>query len=124
MPLAQQGPGLMVWCGIINNSIIGPYIFDEGSVNGELYLFMLENYLLPCLCHRDDNDDIFFQQDGAQPHYSLAVRGLLDLKFPGRWIGRRGPIDWPPRSPDMTLLILWLWGHWKERVYGGAPKNL
>jgi hypothetical protein len=28
----------------------------------------------------------------------------LDVKFPGRWIGRGGPIAWPPRSPDLTPL--------------------
>jgi hypothetical protein len=33
------------------------------------------------------------------------------------WIGRRGPIAWPPRSPDLTLLDFFLWGYIKDLVY-------
>jgi hypothetical protein len=35
----------------------------------------------------------------------------------GRWIGRRGLIAWPPRSPDLTPLDLFLWGYGKNIVY-------
>lgn len=121
MPVAQQGPGVMVWCGILDNTIIGPYFFDEGTVNGERYLRMLENYLWPAV---SDRQDIFFQQDGAQPHYALIVRAFLDDKFPDRWVGRRGPVDWPPRSPDLTPPDFWLWGFLKEQVYSRRPENV
>ena len=30
----------------------------------------------------------------------VFVRGL-DKHFAGRWIGRRGPTEWPPRSPNL-----------------------
>jgi hypothetical protein len=33
---------------------------------------------------------------------SLPVCGALNEKFPNVWIGRGGPIHWPPRSPDLT----------------------
>lgn len=121
MPVAQQGPGVMVWCGILDNTIIGPYFFDKGTVNGEQYLRMLETYLWPAVCGRQD---IFFQQDGAQPHYALTVRAFLDEKFGDRWIGRRGPVDWPPRSPDLTPPDFWLWGFLKEQVYSRRPQNV
>jgi hypothetical protein len=42
----------------------------------------------------------FFEQDGAPPHYARTVRAYLDQTFPGRWIGRRGPLQWPSQSPD------------------------
>ena len=32
------------------------------------------------------------------PHFASVVRDFLDEKFLGRWIGRRGPIEWPARS--------------------------
>jgi hypothetical protein len=35
----------------------------------------------------------------------------------GRWIGRGGPIAWPPRSPDLTPLDIFLWGYVKNTVY-------
>jgi hypothetical protein len=35
----------------------------------------------------------------------------------GRWVGRDGPIPWPPRSPDITPLDFFLWGYVKDIVY-------
>jgi hypothetical protein len=37
-------------------------------------------------------------QEGAPPHFAIPVRTRLDKHFPGRWIGRRGLTEWPPRS--------------------------
>jgi hypothetical protein len=39
------------------------------------------------------------------------------MHFPGRWVGRDGPIPWPPPSPDITPLDFSLWGHVKDIVY-------
>jgi hypothetical protein len=47
----------------------------------------------------------FLQQDGAPSHFCHHVRNHLA----GRWIGRDGPIAWPPRSPDLTPLGFFLW---------------
>ena len=35
---------------------------------------------------------IVFQRDGAPPHFAAGVRRFLDKTFPGRWIGKGGPI--------------------------------
>jgi len=35
----------------------------------------------------------------------------------GKWIGRRGGIEWPPRSPDLTPLDFFLWGVTKQTVF-------
>lgn len=58
------------------------------------------------------------------PHYAVNVRRYLNEVFPRRWIGRRGPIEWPPRSPDLTPLDFFLWGYLKNRVYINRPNNL
>jgi hypothetical protein len=34
-----------------------------------------------------------------------------------RWLGRGGPVAWPQRSPDLTPLDYYLWGHMKMLVY-------
>jgi hypothetical protein len=34
-----------------------------------------------------------------------------------RWLGRGGLIAWPPRSPHLTQLDLFLWGYVKNTVY-------
>lgn len=36
-------------------------------------------------------------------HYSRQVRTWVDMEFPGYWIGRQGPVEWPPRSPDFPV---------------------
>lgn len=45
------------------------------------------------------------------------MRQYLDQEYPGRWIGRLGPILWPPRSPDLNPLDFFYWGCLKERIY-------
>jgi transposase len=114
-------PGVMVWCAISSRGIIGPYFFD-GTVTGVSYLHMLREFLLPILM--DYPDDIMFQQDGAPPHYALIVREFLNDNFPERWIGRRGPIEWPARSPDLTPPDFFLWGLLKDKVYSRNPRTI
>ena len=60
---------------------------------------------------------MYFQHDGAPPHYSPLVREYLHASFPNRWLGRLGPVAWPPRSPDLTPLDYYIWGHMKTLVY-------
>ena len=45
-----------------------------------------------------DLKNIWFQQDDATSHTTRANMALLQEKFPGRVISRRGDINWPPRS--------------------------
>jgi len=48
------------------------------------------------------HEEIYFQQDGAPPHYHRDVRAYLDATYPNTWIGRRGSVEFPARSPDLT----------------------
>ena len=55
-------------------------------------------------------------------HWHLAVRTFLNVHLPNRWIGRAGQKDqvfckWPPRSPDLSVCVFFLWGYVKDRVY-------
>lgn len=110
---------VMVWCGITPRTVIGPYFFD-GSVDAAAYLNVLQTVLWPYATHKG----LTFQQDGAPAHYALQVRQWLDQKFPNRWIGRRGPLEWPPRSPDLAPCDFFLWGYLKQRVYKTRPSTL
>ena len=60
---------------------------------------------------------MWYQHDGAPAHFFNASRQILDNNFPNRWIGRGGPVAWPPRSPDLTPLDYFFWGHMKSLVY-------
>ena len=53
---------------------------------------------------------LWFQQDGAPAHFALDVREYLNNIFPNGWIGRGGPVQWPPRSPDLTPMDFFIWG--------------
>ena len=64
---------------------------------------------------------MYFQQDGHPAHYARVVTDYLHLTFPQRWIGRNGPILWPPRSPDLTPLDFFLWGYVKDKVFRTPP---
>ena len=73
--------------------------------------------LVKCLTYKPNFDELFFQQDGAPPHYALRVRDYLNEVFPQRWIGGRGSIEWPPRSPDLTPMDFFFGGVVKNKVY-------
>ncbi|GFU43897.1 putative DD41D transposase [Trichonephila clavipes] len=99
-------PGkLTVWCASWAGGIIGPYFFknDEGhnvTVNGT-------NFFIPELNHHDVQE-LWFQQDGATCHTDRATIDLLKDTFDDRLISRFGPVNWPPRSCDLTPLDYFL----------------
>lgn len=98
----QHPQKINVWAGILNNTIIGPFFID-GNLTSQKYLQLLRRNVVPKLQELNiDIHQIWFQQDGAPPHFAREVRQFLDEVFPEKWIGRRGPIEWPARSPDMT----------------------
>jgi hypothetical protein len=76
---------------------------------------MLELFAVPQMAHLQPN--VFFQQDGAPPHWGLTERESLIQTFPNRWIGRDGPIPWPPRSPDITPQDFFFWDYVKDQVF-------
>ena len=84
---------------------------------------MLEDYLWPELDELDIND-MWFQQDGSTSHTARITMDLLKGKFGERVISRNGPVEWPPRSCDLTPLDFFLWGHIKSMVYANKPATL
>jgi hypothetical protein len=38
--------------------------------------------------------------------------------------GRRGPLEWPAPSPDLTPPDFFLWGVLKDLVYKNKPRNV
>ncbi|GFX55834.1 transposable element Tc3 transposase [Trichonephila clavipes] len=94
---------LTVWCALWAGGITSPYFFknDEGH-----------------------NVTLWFQQDGATCHTARATIELLKDTFGHNLISRSGPVNWPPRSCDLTPLDYFLWGYVKSLAYADKPQTL
>ncbi|GFT23278.1 transposable element Tc3 transposase [Trichonephila clavipes] len=68
--------------------------------------------------------ELWFQQDGATCPTARATIDLLKDTFDDRLISRFGPVNWPPRSCDLTPLDYFLWGYVKSFVYADKPQTL
>ena len=45
----RDSPKVIVFCAISNEKVYGPFFFEQPTVNGMIYLHMLENWLMPQL---------------------------------------------------------------------------
>ena len=114
-----------VWCALFNGRLIGPFFYEE-TLTAQRYLDFLVN-VLPNLFEDlplAERLTMIWQQDGAPAHNAQIVTRHLNNVFPNRWIGTRGPIQWPARSPDLTPLDFFLWGYLKELVYQTRSDNI
>ncbi|GFV62590.1 putative DD41D transposase [Trichonephila clavipes] len=68
--------------------------------------------------------ELRFQQGGATCYTARATIDLLKDTFGDRLISRFGPVNWPPRSCDLTPLDYFLWGYVKSLVYADKPQTL
>ncbi|GBL88968.1 hypothetical protein AVEN_255138-1 [Araneus ventricosus] len=108
-----------VWFGIFNDRLIGP-VFYEVTLTGQRYLELLQDVItdfvenLPLRQLRN----VWFQHDGAPPHKISNVKQYLMETFQNQVIGYCGFVEWPPRSPYLTPLNFFLWGHIKEHFVG------
>lgn len=107
---------------------MGRFFFENAdekavTVNGERYRAMINDYLFPALA-QENLDNIWFQQDGAPCHTAHSTIDLLATVFGNRIISRNSPIEWPPRSCDLTPLDYYLWGAVKDKCYANAPATI
>ena len=106
----QRRFSVNVWCGVLGNKLIGPFVFDN-NLTGNTYEAFLRHELPGLL---EDialmiRSQMYFQHDGAPSHYTRHVMEFLNESFPNRWLGRGGPVAWPSeiaRSYTSGLLPL------------------
>lgn len=112
-----------VWAGLLDDMLIGPVILPA-TLNSERFLTLLRDELPRLLedVPLASRQGMYLQMDGCPAHYGRNVREFLNNNYANRWIGREGPVGWPARSPDLTPLDYFLWGHMKQKVYS-APVN-
>ena len=73
-----------VWCAVLDDQLIGPFIL-EGCLTEEAYLRFLQEELPGLLedVPLNKRGRMYFQHDGAPPHFSSEVRNFLNYRFPG-----------------------------------------
>ncbi|GFW82147.1 uncharacterized protein TNCV_5056221 [Trichonephila clavipes] len=81
---------------------------------------MITNFFIPEL-NNPDVQELWFQQDGTTCHTARATIDSLKDTFGDRLISRFGPVNWSPRSCDLTPLDYFLWGYVKSLVYADKP---
>ncbi|GFV75779.1 transposable element Tc3 transposase [Trichonephila clavipes] len=74
--------------------------------------------------YKDSYIELWFQQDGATCHTARATIDLLKDTFGDRLISRFGPVNWPPRSCDLSPLDYFLWGYVNSLNYADKPQTL
>ncbi|PNF43796.1 hypothetical protein B7P43_G09757, partial [Cryptotermes secundus] len=88
-----DSPKLNVSFGIMWDRTVG-HFFHKRTITSAVFLDVLESFVFPQIAA--DFDGLHF--------------GALDGRFCGQWIGREGPINWPPPSPDLTPMNFIFWG--------------
>lgn len=107
-----------VWLGLLSSKLIGPIVFDNNLTSGTYTLFL--RHELPCLLEWTVfivSGQMYFQCDGAESLCAQHVKQYLQECFLDHWLGHGGPLAWPLKSPDLTLLNYYLWGHMKTFMY-------
>lgn len=129
----QHKYSVNVWCGLVDDQILGPF-FTDGTLTGDKYLRFLQHRFRRMLHNLPDHIDrgrLIFHHDGAPAHTSRLVKARLRRMFGDRVIQvdrRANPEEaplpyWPARSPDVTPLDFYLWGYLKNKIYEDMPPN-
>ena len=116
---------ICVWFAFSAKIVVPPVVIEKGTLDGDGYLDILQNHLVPYLkSHRLCSKSIY-RHDGAPPHVKGNVQQFLKNTFgEERLISRFNLHAWPPRSPDLSPVDFWFWGNLKRLVYSlGLPKS-
>lgn len=100
-----------VWVAMSRRRLIGP-VFFENNINANHYREILHTFVDQL--HDDELQQGYFQHDNATPHTAGHTLQYLQ-EFYGNRLITSGL--WPPRSPDLTPLDYFLFGHLKTTIY-------
>lgn len=104
-----------VWCAISGRRVVGPILFTR-FVTGEVYREIITNLMF---LHHKDEKHCWLQQDGVTAYIANKTMRFLYEFFDNRIV--RWAL-WPARSPVLSSLDFFLWGHLKNEVYKNNPK--
>jgi DDE superfamily endonuclease/Transposase len=112
VPKKQNGgSGVMFW-GCMTRRAWGPLVVIDGTINGETYLQLLKDVVLPEI--GASTVPIIFQQDNAPAHKKASVTTFLSQQ-------NFETLQWPPQSPDLSP-IEWIWNCVKMKMKALRPR--
>ena len=113
----KHSASVMVW-GCVSSRGVGSLCFlsAKTTVNTEVYIDLLDVYLLPSVDKLFADDDFVFQHDLAPAHRSYKTAKYLKEK-------RIDVLEWPCNSPDLNI-IEFVWQKMKTRVQQVHLKTL
>lgn len=107
-----------VWIAMSRRRIVGPIFFEE-TITARRYRAILEDFVNEL--HDDELRTGYFQHDNASAHTAHDTREYISQFYDDRVIGFG---RWPPRSPDLTPLDYFLFGHLKNMIYRNRMHTL
>lgn len=119
-PLHAQKIG--VWMAVSRRRIIGPIFFDF-TVNAERYR---HNFLAEFVQQLND-DELrygYFQHDGATAHTTRENIAFLREFFDDRLISLHTEVEFPPRSPCLTIMDYFIFPYLKNKTFATPVNNL
>ena len=94
---------ISLWIGLCGNGTI-----MEGNLNGEQYLHMINEEIVPQLQEHFQQQQrgafrrLWWVQDGAPAHQRIILRDRHQELFNHRVIALNCDPEWPPRASDLT----------------------
>ena len=111
-PRKQNGGGGVMFWGCMSHHAWGPLVVCQGTINGEKYLDILKDYVVPEM--ESSPERLIFQQDNAPGHKKREIIEFLEAQS-------FETLEWPPQSPDLSP-IEWIWNNIKMKMKAMDPR--